>query len=418
MYDYPVKGYSQEEIVHILCDPMLKKEFICSSHPVSVENNVSFVIDVSELKNPNDVRADDLGSWKCTGSRVLRFSVKITSRSCSLVTCSSPGAIEIGVRRQYFVHATDNDLHRMIAFLENEPTQDNVSILYIISFIQFLLADKIPKSHCLVQYWFNSGREHKVIIKPHGNSKQKQPYCRTNPSTMAMIKQESKNGGPKDTVCKVYNKQGGMMGAKSLGELPRNRAQVANMRRSNDTTASLCSKKSLRDPLFMVMEQCKLQDGKDKFVRTVTACPESMCLLATDQQLNDLVRFCTNPNEFCVLSIDPIFSLGDFSVTCITYRSILVTDMRTGQSPIMLGPLFIHQSKSYEVYNFFASALTGITPSLARILAFGTDWEQALVKAFKQQFCFALHLRCFRHMRQDIQRKANGWVVLYSCHFN
>ena len=150
MYDYPVKGYSQEEIVHILCDPMLKKEFICSSHPVSVENNVSFVIDVSELKNPNDVRADDLGSWKCTGSRVLRFSVKITSRSCSLVTCSSPGAIEIGVRRQYFVHATDNDLHRMIAFLENEPTQDNVSILYIISFIQFLLADKIPKSHCLV----------------------------------------------------------------------------------------------------------------------------------------------------------------------------------------------------------------------------------------------------------------------------
>ena len=39
------------------------------------------------------------------------------------------------------------------------------------------------------------------------------------------------------------------------------------------------------------------------------------------------------------------------------------------------------------------------------MLAFGTDGEEAVVKAFKQQFSFAIHLRCFRHMKQDIQRK-------------
>ena len=243
-----------------------------------------------------------------------------------------------------------------------------------------------------MQYWFNSVHEHKVTINPHGNSKQKQPYCHTNPSTMMMIKHESKSAGPKDTVCRVYNKQGGMMKAKSLGKLPRKRAQVANMKHSSDMTPSLCSKKTFRDPLFMVMEQCKSQDGKDKFVRTVTACPEPMCLLSTDLQLDDLVRFCTDPNEFCVLSVDPNFSLGDFSVTCITYHNLLVTDTRTSQSPIMLGPMLVHQSKSFEVYNFFASTLIGITPSLARILAFGTDGELALVKAFKQQFYFAVHL--------------------------
>ena len=47
--------YSQEEIAHILCNPTLNKKLICSSHPVLVENNVSFVIDLSPLKNPNDV---------------------------------------------------------------------------------------------------------------------------------------------------------------------------------------------------------------------------------------------------------------------------------------------------------------------------------------------------------------------------
>ena len=51
------------------------------------------------------------------------------------------------------------------------------------------------------------------------------------------------------------------------------------------------------------------------------------------------------------------------------------------------------------------SSLIGIAPNLTGILAFGTDGEAALVKALKQQFCFAVHLRCFRHMRQDIERK-------------
>ena len=54
---------------------------------------------------------------------------------------------------------------------------------------------------------------------------------------------------------------------------------------------------------------------------------------------------------------------------------------------------------------FFVSSLIGIAPNLTGILAFGTDGEAALVKTLKQQFCFAVHLRCFRHMRQDIERK-------------
>ena len=122
-------------------------------------------------------------------------------------------------------------------------------------------------------------------------------------------------------------------------------------------------------------------ESGDKFVRVVTASPEPMCVLGTDQQL---VRFATNPNKFCVLSIDPTFSLGDFSVTCIAYRNLLVANSRTGESPIMLGPMLVHQCKQYATYHFFVSSLVGITPKLSSILAFGTDGEEAVVKAFKQ----------------------------------
>jgi len=169
---------------------------------------------------------------------------------------------------------------------------------------------------------------------------------------MALIKKKAENCTPKDAVSAVYNKQGGMMGANSIGELPRNRQQISNVHSKIGTNSSICSAKGLQDPLLMVMKQSKLCESGDKFVRVVTACPEPMCILASDQQLTDLVRFGTDPSLFSVLSVDPTFSLGDFSVTCITYRHLLVIDPRTGQSPIMLGPLFVHQSKSYTTYHF------------------------------------------------------------------
>ena len=163
-----------------------------------------------------------------------------------------------------------------------------------------MLSGGVTSSRCVVQYWFDSGREHKVLIHSHGNSKKrKQSFCRTHPSTIKALKEEAQNCPPKEAVHAVYEGKGGMMGASCLGELPRNRDQVSNMRRTiTNSKPAMYSNKSLRDPLFMVMEQCKLCESGDKFVRVVTASPEPMCLLATDQQLNDLTRFATNPNKF------------------------------------------------------------------------------------------------------------------------
>lgn len=116
VYGHPKHGYNCEEIVHILLNPVFEKDLLCTTHPVSVEHNVSFVIDLNSLSNPNDVRADDLGSWKCTGSRCLTFMVEIGPTDCRIV---SVGGKQVQIRRQYHVHGTDSDFHRMIAFVEN-----------------------------------------------------------------------------------------------------------------------------------------------------------------------------------------------------------------------------------------------------------------------------------------------------------
>lgn len=65
------------------------------------------------------------------------------------------------------------------------------------------------------------------------------------------------------------------------------------------------------------MEQSRKCHGDKEFVRDVKAVPKPMFVLATEQQLNDVVRFCTDPSQFAVLCIDPTFCIGDFNVTPI-----------------------------------------------------------------------------------------------------
>ena len=66
---------------------------------------------------------------------------------------------------------------------------------------------------------------------------------------------------------------------------------------------------------------CKDNEGSEhKFIRSIEAAPEPMCVLSTDQQLLDLERFCTK-EEFCIISVDPTFNLGSFYVTPIIHRA-------------------------------------------------------------------------------------------------
>ena len=55
------------------------------------------------------------------------------------------------------------------------------------------------------------------------------------------------------------------------------------------------------DPLYAMMVMCKESEGKnapEAFVQMVNAAPFPMVVLAFDWTLDDLVRFCTNADEF------------------------------------------------------------------------------------------------------------------------
>ena len=260
----------------------------------------------------------------------------------------------------------------------------------------------------LVVYKFDGVAAHPVSIRPHGNAKNNKSYRRTRQSTKDLLKKELMITDPKEAVDKTFIKKGGLLEAQSAGELPRGRAQAYNIKRTMQSQQLSFGSKSTssdtRDMLYIVMEQCKSAEKVNIFVQDVTCAPEPMAVLCTEQQLSDVARFCCDPFYFAILGIDPTFNLGEFSVTPTVYRHLLLHDPSTGQSPLLLGPILVHQRKQFRNYNYFFSTLIGLKQELTALKAFGTDGENALVDAAIRSFPQAAHVRCFRHLQQNIEQ--------------
>ena len=181
-------------------------------------------------------------------------------------------------------------------------------------------------------------------------------------------------GKPKDVISKVFDEAGGMLGASSSSEIPQNRRQIYNIQHLSLSHGSIGTS-GKPDPIFELLQHCKmdLMPGGRKFIRSVNFETSPSCVIATDAQLQNVVRFCTNQGPRCILGIDPTFNLGKFYVTITTFVYTHVVKKETMEAPTFSGPMFIHTEKNFESYHYFFSTLLKMEPKLANIIAVGTD---------------------------------------------
>ena len=174
----------------------------------------------------------------------------------------------------------------------------------------FTDSKKQPHPLCMVTYHLIGG----VLPPPtsHGNSKTYKPFLPTYPSTLQRIKDDE---GPKATVEKVSYQMGVVLGASTSGQLPRDEQQVSNQRRKRKF--SEISTGTPADSLFVVRQRAHSQDPAQEFIRDIKTASEPAIVLEDEQQLNDLVRFGISPLEFCIITIDPTFTLGEFDLSPI-----------------------------------------------------------------------------------------------------
>ena len=127
-----------------------------------------------------------------------------------------------------------------------------------------------------------------------------------------------------------------------------------------------------------------MKTDKESFVRKLTIEKENTAIvIASEEQLNNLLMFSTSEIDFCTVQIDPTFNLGPYECTPISYRNLMMKRKRTGKSPLGLAPVLIHYRKDQNTYSSFLQSLIDLKPALQGMLSTGTDGEQALVNAIE-----------------------------------
>lgn len=75
VYEHPPPKYSAEAILKILLDPNIDKSKICTTRPTVIKRSSTFVVNVTKLGHPDDIKCDNFGVWSHSGSHPVVFKV-------------------------------------------------------------------------------------------------------------------------------------------------------------------------------------------------------------------------------------------------------------------------------------------------------------------------------------------------------
>ena len=219
---------------------------------------------------------------------------------------------------------------------------------------------------------------------------------------MKEMSERSKFEKPKKVEHDLWKEQGGMAWVENTSEVPRNRQQIYDIKRRN-LAASHCSIDGVAsgsEAYDIIAIYNEHQRRKDKgFLRDYKLAPFGV-VLASEKQLHDVVRFCTNPDQVSILGIDSTFNFGKFDVTHTTFRHLLLETRKPDDTGKRTSPCLLVQ--------YFFSTLVALEEQIKNVLFFGTDGEQALINAATKNFEYATGLRCFLHAMDNVKRYLRG----------
>ncbi|KAL9982941.1 hypothetical protein ACROYT_G005056 [Oculina patagonica] len=351
------------ETMKVLLNP--DPAYICTKMPLRVQKNVTFIIHLGSLDSVGDVKCDN------------------PEKPCE------EEERKVILKREYYRinHDFYDDFRKRIdTFIEEDGRLGEYGI---------------------IQYSF-TGEEHPIAPKPHTNAKTKgKVYVRTCESTMEKLKTLGSQHGPSAAFHSLIEEKGNLAEVRGLGELPKSTKQVSYLARRSLSTPNQGSSSSKKDAWYDLLLECKSQSRfqDTAFLREVKCAPEPACFLGNNHQINDIARFCTDPTEFQPLYVDATFNLGQFNVTIVSYKHLLLENRRDGKHPALVGPVLVHHKKTAQSYKYLCTNLTSLNPTTKNLLAFGTDDETALIQAFEETFDCAVHLLCERHMQNTLKSK-------------
>lgn len=377
IYKSPNHGIPTKEAVEILIQK-LRPNQLTRTIPTDINRNAVFVYSINSIGHWKNALCDGMGCWIQNGKTTNH--VRIGNGGTIEISNQHQNSEKLRVIRRKYTNKSYSKLHRIVIQLQESDTD--------------LILDQM-----LVQYYFD-GKEVSVTVAAHGNSNEPptSKYQRTFESTKSRIKELCQFNKPKDIFHTLIEDEGGLNEIKCGSQIARDRQQIRNFNRKSLSTP---------DPVIECLDLAKRQEKtEDRFLREVRASPEFTMFMSTDRQLTEIEKFCTNETNLSILGIDTTFNIGEYYVSITTYRHLMLTNS-FGVEPVMIGPMLLHQRKTFDSYFKLSSSLLQNSPNLKNLQVFGTDGDVNLSNAFEVCFPSSIHLLCDIHMVDNIKRKLN-----------
>ena len=375
LYDGKMPLSFEERFQVLFLDVDISK--ICTKRRNCVMRYCGFVIDRSTLRDPSDWLTTDLGSFERRGPSARVFEV---NGSEILNSCSSRGRKEdnANLKKNEYLVKTVVSRHRRYTDFQRTAT---------------VILDSTGNELQLglIQYAF-VGEEHK--ISPHKHPVSKKPFIPTAPSTSKLIQQEVHGfRGPSSIFDVAVERAGGIAGCEEMGDMPRDKKQVMNVR-------SVITSKTKEDEFSSLLSMAKT----DQTVHNLQWTPAPRVIFSTDDQVKDIIEECCNLNTTSILSIDTTFNVGDFYVTSTTYQSSKFSNVDTGKRANLPGPAMFHVTRTKKDYQAFCHALLEINENIELVNYVGGDRDKAQA-GFLIPLKGATFLPCTKHVQDDVARK-------------
>ena len=123
IFERPPPKYSAYGIMKLLLDPNIDKSKIALKRPVGTTHNATFVVDLSKLDHPDDVKKDNFGKWEHSGSHPEVFRCLFGEQDSVTVEKCAPGASGSNVyylRRLRSYCPTNHEVRRLMAFIHGQ----------------------------------------------------------------------------------------------------------------------------------------------------------------------------------------------------------------------------------------------------------------------------------------------------------
>ena len=103
----------------ILLDPNIPNEKIGTTKPTGSTSSATFVVDICQLKCTDDVKKDEFGIWKYSGSHPTAYEVKVHNDLDEVGKCSDDcsGDNIVHLQRLHCTHPSNQDFKWMICFV-------------------------------------------------------------------------------------------------------------------------------------------------------------------------------------------------------------------------------------------------------------------------------------------------------------